>query len=108
MDIYWGSVSNSGTITSGTRSSVTNVKDIFHPVGTNDGNNYHHIHPIAIQADALFSVTHSLVNVGWNFSNGSGASNLGHNTTINCLVMMEFGVIILQEVTLVMWMEIHW
>ena len=60
---------------------MTNVKDIFHPVGTNDGNNYHHIHPIAIQADGtIFSNTQS-GKCGWNFSNGSGASNLGHNTT---------------------------
>ena len=73
------SVNNGGSITSGAR-GVNNVRDIFYPVGTNDAMNYHHIYPIAIQADGtVYSNTQS-GKCGWNFSNGSGASNLGHNS----------------------------
>lgn len=72
-------VSNSGTITSGTR-SVTNVRDIFYPGGTGS-TNYHHFFPIAIAADGtIYSNTNS-GKCGWNFSNGSGATTAGYNST---------------------------
>ena len=72
-------VSNSGTITSGTR-SVTNVKDIFYPTGTGS-TNYHHIFPIAIAADGtIYSNTNS-GKCGWNFSNGSQAGTTGYYST---------------------------
>lgn len=72
-------VSNSGTITSGTR-SVTTVRDIFYPAGTGS-TNYHHIFPIAIAADGtIYSNTNS-GKCGWNFSNGSAATTTGYQST---------------------------
>lgn len=73
------SVNNSGTVSSGTR-SVTNVKDIFYPVGAKT-TNYHHIYPIAIDpSGSVTSNTTSGAN-GWNFSDGAAAGTAGYNTT---------------------------
>lgn len=72
-------VSNTGTITSGTR-SVSSVRDIFYPAGTGS-TDYHHIFPIAIAGDGtIYSNTNS-GKCGWNFSNGSGATSAGYNST---------------------------
>jgi len=72
-------VSNSGTITSGTR-SVTTVRDIFYPAGTGS-TNYHHFYPIAIAANGtIYSNTNS-GKCGWNFSNGSQSTISGYNAT---------------------------
>lgn len=72
-------VSNSGTITSGTR-SVTIVRDIFYPDGAAT-TNYHHIYPIAI--DPSGSVTSNTTSgaSGWNFSNGQNPVSAGYNST---------------------------
>ena len=72
-------VSNSGTITSGTR-SVTNVKDIFYPVGAKT-TNYHHIYPIAIDPNGTVTSNTTSGSSGWNFSDGAAAGTAGYNTT---------------------------
>ena len=73
-------VSNSGSITAGTR-SVTNVKDIFVPDGTGS-TNYHHIHPIAIAADGTIYSNVISGKCGWNFSNNQQPGNTtGYNGT---------------------------
>jgi len=74
-------VSNTGTITSGTR-SVTNVRDIFYPVGSSS--NYHHIYPIAIDPSGTVTSNTTSGASGWNFSNGSNAvSTIGYNSNGN-------------------------
>ena len=72
-------VSNTGSITSGTR-SVTNVRDIFYPAGTGS-TNYHHFFPIAIAADGTIYSNTTSGKCGWNFSNGSQATTSGYQTT---------------------------
>ena len=60
-------VSNSGTITSGTR-SVTSVKDIFYPAGTGS-TNYHHFYPIVIDPSGTVTSNTASGSNGWNYSN---------------------------------------
>lgn len=72
-------VSNSGTITSGTR-SVTNVRDIFYPAGAATSN-YHHIYPIVIDSSGTITSNTTSGASGWNFSNGSQSTTSGYNAT---------------------------
>ena len=72
-------VSNSGTVTVGTR-SVTNVRDIFYPAGAGTSN-YHHIYPIAIDPSGTVTSNTTSGSSGWNFSNGASPSTAGYNTT---------------------------
>ena len=73
------SVNSSGTVSSGTR-SVTNVKDIFYPVGAKT-TNYHHIYPIAIDPNGTVTSNTTSGSSGWNFSDGAAAGTAGYNTT---------------------------
>ena len=73
-------VNNGGTVSTGTR-SVTNVRDIFYPVGASSSD-YHHFYPIAIDATGNVTSSTTSGDHGWNFSNGSGAqSATGYNST---------------------------
>lgn len=72
-------VSNSGTITSGTR-TVTNVRDIFYPRGTKT-TNYHHIYPIAIDPSGTVTSNTTSGSSGWNFSDGSASGTTGYYST---------------------------
>lgn len=73
-------VSNSGTITSGTR-SVTTVKDIFYPAGAST-TNYHHIYPIVIDPSGTITSNTTSGSSGWNFSNNQQpGSTTGYNAT---------------------------
>lgn len=73
-------VSNSGTITSGTR-SVTSVKDIFYPTGART-TNYHHIYPIVIDPSGSITSNTTSGSSGWNFSdNQQSGSTTGYNLT---------------------------
>jgi len=72
-------VNNGGTVSTGTR-SVTNVRDIFYPVGASSSD-YHHFYPIAIDATGNVTSSTTSGDHGWNFSNGSGAqSATGYNS----------------------------
>ena len=73
------SVNNSGTVSSGTR-SVTNVKDIFYPVGAKT-TNYHHIYPIAIDPSGTVTSNTTSGSSGWNFSDGAAAGTTGYYST---------------------------
>ena len=74
------SVTNSGTITSGTR-SVTNVRDIFYPKGASTSD-YHHFYPVAIDPNQNVTSNTTSGASGWNFSNGSDAqSATGYKNT---------------------------
>ena len=73
-------VSNSGTITSGTR-TVTNVRDIFYPRGTKT-TNYHHIYPVVIDPSGTITSNTTSGSSGWNFSNNQQpGSTTGYNAT---------------------------
>ena len=73
-------VSDSGTITSGTR-SVTNVKDIFYPAGAST-TNYHHIYPIVIDPSGTITSNTTSGASGWNFSNNQQpGSTTGYKAT---------------------------
>ena len=73
-------VSNSGSITSGTR-SVTKVRDIFYPAGASNSN-YHHIYPVAIDPSGTITSNTTSGSSGWNFSNNQQpGSTTGYNAT---------------------------
>ena len=76
------SVNNSGTVNTNNR-PVTKTRDIFYPVGVGN-NDFHHFYPIALSASGHSNTVYSNFfsgRNGWNFSNGSGASNTGYNST---------------------------
>lgn len=76
------SVNNNGAVNTNNR-PVTKTRDIFYPQG-NGSSNYHHFYPIALSASGHSNTVYSNFvsgRNGWNFSNGSSASNTGYNST---------------------------
>ena len=73
-------VSNSGSITPGTR-SVTKVRDIFYPAGASTSN-YHHIYPVVIDPSGTITSNTTSGSSGWNFSNNQQpGSTTGYHAT---------------------------
>ena len=88
-----GSVNLSGSQHQGTSAgrqslwqgtSLVKVRDIFYPAGE-EYNDMLNIHPVAIDPSGTIYSNTTGGKVGWNFSNNSGASSAGYNTSSDTL-----------------------